>query len=109
MFIHQLPWFVNPDCPNHVCKLKNIIYGLKQAPRTWFAKLTDRLLALGFQSSRLDSSLFVLHTSSNFIYVLIYMDDIIVTGSSSQLISHFISSLSIHFPVKDLGSLHFFF
>lgn len=108
VFIKQPPGFINPDHLIHVCKLRKSIYGLKQAPQAWFAKLTDKLLELGFHGSRSDSSLFILHTKSDCLYILIYVDDIIVTGSSSILISDFIASLSLYFPVKDLGQLHYF-
>lgn len=47
-------------------------------------------------------------TETDCIYILIYVDDIIVTGSNSVLISEFINSLSAYFPVKDLGLLHYF-
>ncbi|XP_041009156.1 uncharacterized mitochondrial protein AtMg00810-like [Juglans microcarpa x Juglans regia] len=100
--------FVNTDFPLHVCKLNKSIYSLKQAPRAWFAKLSDGLLTLGFRCSSADSSLFIFRIGSDCIYLLIYVDDILVTGSSSLLISQFIASLSKYFPVKDLGLLHYF-
>lgn len=71
-------------------------------------KLTDCLLSLGFRCSRSDTSLFILKTVSGCLYILIYVDDIIVIGFKSSLISEFIASLSTYFPVKDLGSLHYF-
>lgn len=97
VYIQQPPGFVNLDLPNHVCKLKKSIYGLKQAPKAWFSKLTDRLLSLSFHGSRSDASLFILQTNSAFIYVLIYVDDIIVIGSNSLFITDFIYALSSFF------------
>lgn len=108
VYIRQPPGFVNPDFPTYVCKLKKSLYGLKQAPRGWFAKLSDQLFSLGFISSVSDSSLFILRTVSSTIYVLVYVDDIIVTCFDVSLIPDFISSLNSHFPVKDLGALNFF-
>lgn len=90
----QLPDFVNSDFPLHVCKLKKSIYGLKQTPRAWFAKLSNKLLSLGFRCSSADSSLFIMRTTSDCIYILIYVDDIIVTESNSMLIFQFIAALS---------------
>ncbi|KAF5470864.1 hypothetical protein F2P56_011352 [Juglans regia] len=108
VYMRQPPGFVNPDHPSYVCKLRKSIYGLKQAPRAWFAKLSDCLHSLGFHGSRADTSLFIHRTTTDYIYILIYVDDIIVTGSNSSLISQFITSLSQYFPVKDLGILHYF-
>lgn len=42
--------FTHPDYPNHVCHLKRAIYGLKQAPHVWYARLSIKLLELGFHS-----------------------------------------------------------
>lgn len=106
--MHQPVGFVNPNFPNHICKLRKSIHGLKLAPRAWFSKLTSKLLTLGFHGSISDPSLFILSTGSDSIYVLIYVDDIIIISSKSLLITEFISSLRSDFPVKDLGFLHYF-
>lgn len=108
VYMKQPPGFVHPDFPHHVCKLRKSIYGLKQASRAWFAKLCDRLLSLGFRCSPSNSSLFILRTDLGCLYILIYVDDILVTGSHSSLISNFINALRVSFPVKDLGLLHYF-
>ncbi|CAN6679860.1 unnamed protein product [Malus baccata var. baccata] len=63
-----------------VCKLHNVIYGLKQSPRTWYAKLTSALESEGFLRSNPDSSLFVHNGISGKLVVLIYVDDLIITG-----------------------------
>lgn len=70
--------------------------------------LSQSLISLGFQNSLADSSLFVLHKGTDLVYVLVYVDDILVTGSSSDLVAHIISQLSSSFALKDLGSLHYF-
>lgn len=104
----QPPGFVHPDFPHHVCKLQNPIFCQKQALRAWFAKLRDKLLSLGFCSSSFDYSLFIMRANSECLFIRIYFDDIIMTGSSALLISEFIAALRVSFPVKDLGSLHYF-
>ncbi|KAF5450915.1 hypothetical protein F2P56_031227 [Juglans regia] len=108
VYIQQPTGFVHPEYPSHVCKLRKAIYGLKQAPRAWFSKLSNKLFSLGFQESKSDTSLFVYKNNSHIMFVLIYVDDIIVTGSDSNLISEFISALGTSFPVKHLGQLHYF-
>jgi hypothetical protein len=77
----QPPGFINPNCPQHVCKLQKAIYGLKQAPRAWFSRLSTKLLQLGFVGSKVDSSLFIYRTKDVTMYLLIYVDDIIITAS----------------------------
>ena len=71
------------DCkPHHVCKLQKAIYGLKQSPRAWFARLSEKLHHLGFISSTSDTSLFLFHRGGITIYMLVYVDDIVIAGSS---------------------------
>ena len=67
---------------HYVCKLHKSLYGLKQAPRAWFERFTFHLLHLGFTASVIDSSLFIFQFANTIIYLLLYVDDIIVTGNS---------------------------
>jgi hypothetical protein len=78
VFMTQPPGYQHPQYPHHVCKLQNALYGLKQAPRAWFSRLSSRLLELGFQTS-----LFIQRTTAFTMYVLIYVDNIIITSSST--------------------------
>jgi len=69
-----------------VCRLLKSLYGLKQASRQWNVKLTTALLAAGFQQSHLDYSLMIKWTANGIVIVLIYVDGLLITGSSPQLI-----------------------
>ncbi|RVX15410.1 Retrovirus-related Pol polyprotein from transposon RE1 [Vitis vinifera] len=91
-----------------VCKLHKALYGLKQAPRAWFDKLKISLQWFGFSSTKSDQSLFVRFTNCSSFFVLVYVDDIVVIGSSSQEIHELISKLSGLFSLKDLGELSYF-
>jgi hypothetical protein len=108
VFMEQPQGFVHPQFPNHVCKLGKSLYDLKQAPRAWFHRLPEALLDRGFIGSKVDTSLFLLHTSSLHIFFLVYVDDIIVTGNNLPVINNLISSLQEEFKLKDLGSLSYF-
>lgn len=109
VYMKQLHDFIHPDYPHYVCKLKKALYGLKQAPRAWFHCFSSFLLCHRFVYSNVAPSMFVLHMGSHILILLLHVDDIILTGSSSTLLSSFISSLSNQFAMKDLGDLHYFF
>jgi histone deacetylase 1/2 len=104
----QPPGFEDPHAPHHVSRLDKALYGLKQAPRAWYSRLSSKLCALGFTSSKADTSLFLFQKSGITIFVLVYVDDIIVTSSSSYAISALLRDLNVNFAIKDLGDLHFF-
>jgi hypothetical protein len=104
----QPPGFHDLDKPEFVCKLRKAIYGLKQAPRAWYHELRNFLHASGFSNSLADTSLFVFHQQSHLIYLLVYVDDIIVTGDNQHAVNQFIQRLAARFSLKDLGSLQYF-
>lgn len=94
--------------PDMVCKLHKSIYGLKQSPRAWYAKLSSVLEEVGFHISNADSSLFVRIGSAGKLVVLIYVDDLIVTGDNIEEINSLKQALQIKFALKDLGILKYF-
>jgi histone deacetylase 1/2 len=79
--------------PHFVCKLDKALYGLKQAPRAWYARLSSKLVDLGFRASKADTSLFYYNKGKTIIYVLIYVDDIIVASSSQEATDALLSDL----------------
>jgi len=108
VYMEQPRGFEDKTCPTHICRLHKAIYGLKQAPRAWYNELKNHLLLLGFIKSESDSSLFVRHHSHATVYLLVYVDDIIVTGSNTSVVNQVISSLAARFSVKDLEALTYF-
>ncbi|KAK0573554.1 hypothetical protein LWI29_009785 [Acer saccharum] len=108
VFMAQPPGFVDPAFPSHVCRLQRAIYGLKQAPRAWYNELRQFLIQKGFVNSRSDTSLFIFNANGCVIFLLVYVDDIIVTGSDGNLVNEFITSLARRFSIKDLGALSYF-
>ncbi|WCJ44110.1 Retrovirus-related Pol polyprotein from transposon RE2 [Euphorbia peplus] len=108
VYMHQPLGFRDPQFPNHVCLLKKSLYGLKQAPRAWYQRFATFLSTLGFSHSKADHSLFVYRDGSSVAYLLLYVDDIVLTASSTALRDTIIRRLSSKFGVKDLGVLHYF-
>ena len=104
----QPPGFADLRHPNHVCYLHRVLYGLKHAPRAWFDRFSSFLLTLGFFCSVADSSLFVRHSAQGIIIILLYVDDIVLTGDDPIILQSLISTLSIEYAMKDLGLLHYF-
>lgn len=94
--------------PNHVCKLNKEIYGLKQAPRVWFDRLKTTLFTLGYQSIKSDNSLFVKFFKEFVIYILIYVDNLIILGNDGVAVNSIIHYQDKQFSVKDLGDLTYF-
>ncbi|XP_021836873.2 uncharacterized mitochondrial protein AtMg00810-like [Spinacia oleracea] len=91
-----------------VCKLKKSLYGLKQAPRQWFAKLRSALISNNFTQSRSDYSLFTKKEGHSFTCILVYVDDLIVTGNDMKSITEAKAFLSSQFYMKDTGELRYF-
>ena len=97
-----------PKDETKVCRLRKSIYGLKQAPRCWFAKLSHSLREYGFQQTHSDYSLFTFDKNGIHIRLLIYVDDMILTGNNERALELFKSYLSSCFKMKDLGHLKYF-
>jgi Reverse transcriptase (RNA-dependent DNA polymerase) len=108
IYMQQPPGFVDPMHPHKVCLLQKALYGLKQAPRAWFHRLKTFLLSYNFICSKSDNSLFIFTNNTTVIYLLVYVDDIIITGNCISAIQDLIATLNSTFSIKDLGTLHYF-
>jgi hypothetical protein len=108
VYMRQPPGYIDKTRPTFVCKLDKALYGLKQAPRAWYARLSAKLISLGFVPSKADTSLFYFNKHGVMVFVLIYVDDIIVVGSTPSATSGLLHSLKQDFALKDLGELHYF-
>ncbi|GKD37243.1 ribonuclease H-like domain-containing protein [Tanacetum coccineum] len=85
VYMHQPLGFQDPQHPDYVCLLQRSLYGVKQAPRAWFQRF-----------------------GSDTAYLLLYVDDILLTASSTTFLQHIISSLHKEFSMCDLGPLNYF-
>jgi Reverse transcriptase (RNA-dependent DNA polymerase)/gag-polypeptide of LTR copia-type/GAG-pre-integrase domain len=108
IYMYQPPGFVDQLYPHKVCQLKKALYGLKQAPRAWFHKLKSFLLSQKFICSQSDNSLFIFRADNIILYLLVYVDDIILTGNNNSAVQSLITTFNSAFSLKDLGTLHFF-
>jgi hypothetical protein len=106
VYCNQPTSFVDPSQSNLVCLLHKSLYGLKQAPWAWYSRFTSYMLSIGFTEAKSDTSLFLFHRGSETVYLLLYVDDITLTASSTELLHRTISSLQKEFAMKDLGPLH---
>jgi hypothetical protein len=82
----QLPGFVDPAKPDMVCHLNKSLYGLKQAPRAWYCRFATFLQSIRFVEAKSDTSLFILHRGTDTVYLLLYVDNIVLTASSTKLL-----------------------
>lgn len=93
VYMSQPPSFIHSSFPHHVYKLHHFIYSLRQAPRVWFQSFSHALTSLGFKFRKADNSLFTQHSSTVTILLLVYVDDIIITGFLDYLVNHIIDQL----------------
>lgn len=103
VYMTQPVGFVDKTKLDHVCLLHKAIYGLKQSPRAWFDKFSSYLLEFAFICSKKDPSLFVYTKGKDVIMLLLYVDDMLLTGNSSSALNNLLQDLSKHFRMKDLG------
>ncbi|XP_066358394.1 uncharacterized mitochondrial protein AtMg00810-like [Miscanthus floridulus] len=108
VFYQQPPGFIDATCTNAVCLLDKLLYGLRQAPRAWFNRFATFVIGIGFMPMRSDSLLFVLCHGNNIAYLLLYIDDIVFTGSNTTLLQQIVDRLRREFAVKYLSELSFF-
>lgn len=107
-FYMEQPFSFLSNQPAQVCKPNKAIYGLNQAPRTWFERLAMTLVLFGFKTSKCDPSLLIHSRAGHTTYVLVNVDDIIVTCASSQRVIELIAKLKTEFALKQLGGLDYF-
>ncbi|GAA0139376.1 transmembrane signal receptor [Lithospermum erythrorhizon] len=108
VYMHQPAGFRNSVYPNYVYKLRKSLYGLKQAPRAWYKRFVDYVSTIGFVHSKSDHSLFIYQHGPYTTYLLLYVNDIILTNSSESLRRSIMSLLNAEFAMKDLGRLSYF-
>nr|GEV39216.1 putative ribonuclease H-like domain-containing protein [Tanacetum cinerariifolium] len=102
------PGFSENFKPGEVCRLKKSLYGLKQSPRAWFGRFTMAMKKYGFKQSNSDHTLFLKHRGNFVTCLIIYVDDMIITGNDEEEIKKLKGELFTEFEMKDLGILKYF-
>ncbi|KAK9185737.1 hypothetical protein WN943_026096 [Citrus x changshan-huyou] len=108
IYMIQPMGFQNRGHPEYVCKLRKALYELKQAPRAWYGKIAEFLTQSGYSVTSADSSLFVKANGERIAIVLVYVDDLIITGDDVEEIFRTKENLSVRFQMKELGQLKHF-
>jgi hypothetical protein len=94
IYCSQSADFVDPVHPQLVCRLNKSLYGLKQASWAWNHGFTSYLVSLGFVEAKSDTSLFVYRRGTDTAYLLLYVDDIMLTASSLELLQR--TTIALH-------------
>ncbi|EOY04903.1 Cysteine-rich RLK (RECEPTOR-like protein kinase) 8 [Theobroma cacao] len=108
VYMEQSPRFVAQGEYGKVCHLRKSLYGLKQSPRAWFGKFNEAVQEFGMKKSKCDHLVFCRHSEVGIILLIVYVDDIVITGSDTAGISSLKSFLHTQFQTKDLGLLKYF-
>jgi Reverse transcriptase (RNA-dependent DNA polymerase) len=91
-----------------VCKLEKALYGLKQSPRAWFDRFYSAMKKYGYFQSDSDHTLFFRKIHDKITILIIYIDDMIITGNDQEEIKQLEERLSNEFEMKDLDGLKYF-
>lgn len=108
VYMEPPPVFSKGFQPRDVCRLKKALYGLKQSPRAWFGRFTVAMKKYGYHQSNSDHTLFVKRRHGRVTCLIIYVDDMIITGDDTDEIVQLRRNLFREFEIKDLGQLKYF-
>src|SRR4051812_3388828 len=108
VYMEMPPGFGSKQTAGKVCRLKNSLYGLKQSPRAWFDRFRRAMCKVGYKQSIGDHTMFYKHENGRITILMVYVDDIIITGDDKKKIRMLKYYLVEKFEVKDLGELKYF-
>lgn len=108
VFMRQPPGFAAPGRERMVCRLHKSVYGLRQSARRWNSRFDDVLKKIGFKQSSADPCLYTSEIKGKKIYVLIYVDDVVVGCEDESLIDRVYAELKKYFDITSLGNLKYF-
>ncbi|GJS53282.1 zinc finger, CCHC-type containing protein [Tanacetum coccineum] len=103
IYMNQLEGFIAPGQESKVCRIVKSLYGLKQAPKQWQQKFNHTMLEYGFKINECDKCVYVKDTSSGYVILCLYVDDMLVIGSNDKMIKSTKDMLKSKFDMKDIG------
>ena len=107
VYMDQLVGFIEEGKEHKVCKLKKSIYELKQAYRQWYLKFNDTIVSFGFKENIVDRCIYLKVSGSKFIFLILYVDDILLATNDLGLLNETKKFLSNNFEMKDMGEAYF--
>jgi hypothetical protein len=107
VYMTQPKYFVMKEKEHMGCHLRKSIYGLKQASRQWYLKFDETIRSFGFKENKEDNCIYAKFKSGKFIFLILYVDDILLTSSDVSLLLEIKRFLSSIFYMKDLGEASF--
>ncbi|GJW48229.1 retrotransposon protein, putative, ty1-copia subclass [Tanacetum coccineum] len=103
IYMNQPEGFIAPRQEGKVCRLVKSLYGLKQAPKQWHQKFDHTMLESGFKINECDKCVYVKDTSSGYVILCLYVDDMLIVGSNDKMIKSTKDMLKSKFDMKDMG------
>jgi hypothetical protein len=103
IYMEQPEGFIVPGKEKKVCRLVKSLYGLKQAPKQWHEKFDNAMMLNGFRINECDKCVYIKNTTSGYVIVCLYVDDMLIMGSNNDIIKVTKKMLNSKFDMKDLG------
>ena len=107
IYMKQLEGFTVKGKRELVSKSKKSLYGLKQSPRMWYQKFDTFIRGLGFTRSKADHCLYFKLIGDRVIYLVLYVDDMLLVGNDKEIIQDLKTKLSSKFNMKDIGAANY--
>jgi hypothetical protein len=107
IYMDQHEGFAISGTEHLVCKLKKSIYGLKQASRQWYLKFNNTVTSFGFKENIVDRCIYLKVSGSKFIFLILYVDNILLSSNDLGLLFDTKNFLSKNFEMKDMGEAHY--
>lgn len=108
VYVAQPEGFVKEGKEDMVYKLLKALYGLRQAPRAWYEKLNSCLENLGFKKCPSEHAVYTCKSGEDKLIVAVYVDDLLVTGNSVDMIERFKKQMNQWFEMTDMGKLSYY-
>ncbi|GKB53375.1 retrovirus-related pol polyprotein from transposon TNT 1-94 [Tanacetum coccineum] len=104
IYMNQPKGFIAPGQESKVCRLVKSLYGLKQAPKQWHQNFYHTMLESGFKINECDKCVYVKDTSSGYVILCLYFDDMLIVGNNDKMIKSTKDMLKSKFYMKDIGT-----